>query len=173
MYIILLLAMFMQSPPAQDLVFEAAQEDFVRTTSQPFRLDQIIPHEDAQLLRMLGCVTYDCRQFAQEQLRRRGWAARRTLIWGTMAKDQEIRSRCDGLITKLVCWKCTGSGLCMECGGIVSSENAMNCNGRWSGRIISKTADGQYVRACLCNICNGTGLPIIIPIIEDVFHEED
>lgn len=146
------------APPSMgnDLSFIVANEEIVRSFTKANRLEAVIPAEHARLIRMLGCPTYDCRQFAYDLLKEKKWEAARSLTWGTWIKNESIRINCAGLLAQLACRDCCGTGLCSFCGGTgyFKSNHCINDNTHWIDK-----GHYDYIRMCVCSTCNGTGNP--------------
>ena|SRR5579859_2454388 len=146
-------------PPSigNDLQFIVANEQIVRDFVQPNRLEAIMPLEHARLIRMLGCSTYDCRQFAYDLLLKEKWKAAPSLVWGTWIKNESIRINCCGLLAQLACRNCCGTGLCSNCGGTGLNSKGNLCENENIHWIDKNWSD--FKRICVCETCNGTGNP--------------
>jgi hypothetical protein len=112
--VIALLLALVAGAPTPDLAFAEVVEDWVIDATPPRlrTLEAVADPRTARLVRLLGCPTYDCRELAEEELRRLGEAAARPLIWATRHRDPEVRHRARRLLDELAyCHGCRGTGL--------------------------------------------------------------
>ncbi len=121
-------------PDGNDLSFLAASEEFVRDAALPRRLADVLSPSEAALISGLGDPYQHRREAATVILRVRGWAVARALIWGNWCPNPEISNRCVGLLARLTCPQCrgTGTGWCPQC-----------------------AAYYQVYFACYCPLCRG------------------
>lgn len=92
-----------------DFLFEVAQEEFIRESTKPTKLEKVIGEDAAFWIRSLG-GSYECREYATKVLKEQDWSARRSLLWGTFHRDREISLRSKLLLDILICPLCGGNG---------------------------------------------------------------
>ncbi len=145
------------APPGTDMAFIVATEEFVRSARRPNRLEAVMPPMEAQLIRMLGCRDA-CREVAQDLLHARGWDAARFLVWGAWMPDASISRLSEGLLNRLACVRCRGTGLCLACMGTGRpggrAEWCDSCEYHWL-----PGGDDQGKWLYVCAKCRGSGLP--------------
>ena len=124
----------MQRPPylpGTDVPFQRAQEIFVKEACDVHDLDRVLPHRNAQILRVLGSREYAARELAYQDLMALGDGpeALRTVLWGTFAKDMHVATYCQAYLeAAFVCGACQGSGWCSYCHGTCEApESGLAC----------------------------------------------
>lgn len=111
---------------AQSLELERIEVEFQAAARTVINLEEVIPREQAELVRLLGLAApgmepglqHRIRQLARAELARQGTAASLALAWGEHHRDREIALACWALRQRLyLCGHCGGSGVCPACHG--------------------------------------------------------
>jgi hypothetical protein len=151
-------------PPApgwvKDWEFDRVQVEWIASTRMVRALEEVIPGEDARLLRVLGNPDYTARMLAFAEIERRGKAFREPLYWGLRIKDGSIPGLSRQLLTRLFdCEYCGATGVCQACKHVPQGE-WFNC---------PKKCD--HARRCVD--CDGTGNWLYRRTIYNSFEERN
>lgn len=150
----LILSLFFIREPKCDLDFRFAVEEFVIAASATRRA----PEPYGSLIAGCGLPCFTCRQIYARKLTKLSlYSDDRWLFWATKHRDPEVRMRANAILRRIhICWRCLGSGVCLEYEGegqsLYSRQYCRNCGfAEWRHKSES------YSNYCMCRTCDGFG----------------
>jgi hypothetical protein len=109
---------------AREFEWERIQVEWIADTKTVKELEQVLPGDEARLLRVLGNDDHTARMLAYDEIKRRGPTFRNALYWGLRVKDKTIQELSAQLLTRLFdCEHCGGTGKCPSCRNMPSGAD--------------------------------------------------